>query len=90
LDYSSAAFRIDGKVHASEREGLILAATNPLDATHMILVVAGNDSLSTVKTEKADLSNDEYEIFEDGGAAIRGFIHRSGAPPAQGVSSGSH
>jgi hypothetical protein len=91
LDYSGAAFRIDGKVHASEREGLILAGTNPLDATHMILVVAGNDALSTVKTEKADLSNDEYEISEDGNASTRGFIHvRPTSQHAPGVASGSH
>jgi hypothetical protein len=75
LDYSGAAFKIDGKMHASEREGLILAATNPLDATHMVLVIAGNDALSTIKAEKADLSNDEYEIFKDGAESVRGFIH---------------
>ncbi len=90
LNYSGAAFRIDGKVHASEREGLILAATNPLDATHMILVLAGNGALSTVKAEKADLSNDEYEILEDGAESTRGFVHLGPTrQPAQGVSSGS-
>jgi hypothetical protein len=90
LDYSGAAFRIDGKVHASEREGLIFAATNPLDATHMILVLAGNDALSTVKTEKIDLSNDEYEISEDGDASVRGFIHVGPtAQPAPGAAAGS-
>ncbi len=31
LDYPGAAFRIDDAVHASEREALLLAATNPLD-----------------------------------------------------------
>ena len=56
LDYKGAAFRIDNEVHASEREALILAAKNPLDATRMVLVVAGNDALSTVKTQRADLS----------------------------------
>ncbi len=75
LDYSGAAFKMDGKVHASEREGLILAATNPLDATHMVLVVAGNDALSTVKSQKIDLSSDEYVIFRDGDEPARGFIH---------------
>jgi hypothetical protein len=75
LDYHGAAFKIDGKVHASEREGLILAATNPLDATHMVLVVAGNDALRTVKSQKADLSADEYVIFKDGDEPVKGFIH---------------
>jgi hypothetical protein len=42
-------FRIGGQTHAGEREALILAAKNPLDASHMVLVVAGNDALRTVK-----------------------------------------
>ena len=73
LDYLGAAFKINGKVHASEREALILAAQNPLDATRMVLVVAGNDALSTVKAQKADLSADEYVIFRDGDPPIKGF-----------------
>jgi len=74
LNYSGAVFTINGKVHASEREALILAAQNPIDATRMVLVVAGNDALSTVKAQKADLSADEYVIFRDGGQPIKGFI----------------
>jgi hypothetical protein len=74
LDYPGAAFKIDGEAHASEREGLLLAAKNPLDGAHMVLVVAGNDALSTVKCQKADLSADEYEIVTDGDKPIKGFI----------------
>ena len=77
LDYQGAAFKINGKVHASEREGLILAAGNPLDATRMVLVVAGNDALSTVKAQKADLSADEYVIFRDGEPPLKGFIRHN-------------
>ena len=33
LDYQGAAFKINNEVHASEREALILAAENPLDAS---------------------------------------------------------
>jgi Phospholipase B len=73
LDYSGAAFKIDGDVHASEREALILAAENPLDAAHMVLVVAGNGALSTVKAAAADFSADEYIVFRTDGDAIRGF-----------------
>ncbi len=73
LDYSGAAFKIDGEVHASEREALILAAQNPLDATHMVLVVAGNDALSTVKAQAADFSADEYVVFRTDGEATSGF-----------------
>ena len=77
LDYNGAAFKINDTVHASEREGLILAAQSPLDGTHMVLVVAGNDALSTVKAEKADLTADEYVIVRDGDQPIKGFIQRA-------------
>ncbi|HEY6292426.1 MAG TPA: C45 family autoproteolytic acyltransferase/hydrolase [Terriglobia bacterium] len=77
LDYSGATFKIDGKVHASEREGLILAAENPLDAARMVLVVAGNDALSTVKAQGTELTADEYIIFRDGGDPTEGFVTRS-------------
>jgi phospholipase B-like protein len=77
LDYEGAAFKIDGKVHASEREALILAAENPLDPAHMVLVVAGNDALSTVKAQSAQLPADEYVIFRTGGELTKGFIAQS-------------
>ena len=38
-----------GQPHASERDALLLAGKNPLDPAHMVLVVAGNDALRTVK-----------------------------------------
>jgi hypothetical protein len=74
LNYEGAAFKIDGDAHASEREALILATENPLDAAHMVLIVAGNDALSTVKAQSAELSSDEYVIFRDGGDPTKGFI----------------
>jgi hypothetical protein len=49
LDYSGAAFLLDGALHASERDALQFAARNPLDAAHMVVVIAGNDALRTVK-----------------------------------------
>jgi hypothetical protein len=65
LEYSGAAFRADGAVHASEREALLLAAKNPLDAAHMVLVVAGNDALRTVKATRATAAAD-HVVYEDG------------------------
>jgi hypothetical protein len=50
LEWDGAVFQIDGKKHAGERDALAYAAKNPLDAAHMVLVVAGNDALRTVKT----------------------------------------
>jgi hypothetical protein len=84
LDYAGAAFTINGQMHGSEREALILAAENPLDASHMVLVMAGNDALSTVKAEGAELSADQYVIFRDGGSAARGFIIPA-SPVTQGA-----
>jgi hypothetical protein len=65
LKYSGAAFEIDGATHASEREALLYAAKNPLDAAHMVLVVAGNDALRTVKAFRAQIST-PFAIFKDG------------------------
>jgi phospholipase B-like protein len=87
LDYRGAAFKINGETHASEREGLILAARNPLDSAHMVLVVAGNDALSTVESQNADLAADEYVIVKHGAKPVKGFIRHnsSGAQsPVQG------
>ena len=77
LDYEGGAFKINGKTHASEREALIFAAENPLDRAHMVLVVAGNDALSTVKAQSAQLPADEYVIFRTGGEPTKGFIAQS-------------
>jgi hypothetical protein len=77
LHYEAAAFRIDGEAHASEREGLILAAKNPLDAARMVLIVAGNDALSTVKSQKADLPADEYVIVGEGNKLVKGFVRHN-------------
>jgi hypothetical protein len=65
VESEGAEFRADGAVHASEREALILAAKNPLDAAHMVLVIAGNDPLSTVKATKA-LGPVDHLVYEDG------------------------
>ena len=64
LDYQGASFRIGGKVHASEREALLLAAKNPLDAAHMVLLIAGNDALRTVKASASAGEAGEYAVFE--------------------------
>jgi Phospholipase B len=65
VDYHGAAFMADGALHASEREALLLAAKNPLDASHMVLVVAGNDALRTVKAWRGAGPSD-HVVYEDG------------------------
>jgi len=66
LEYPQAAFQLDGQWHASERDALIFAAGNPLDATHMVLVYAGNDALRTVKSLEAEAAPAPYILVEDG------------------------
>jgi hypothetical protein len=73
LQCQGASFRIDGETHASEREGLVLAAKNPLDASHMVLVVAGNDALRTVKASRAAAAA-EYVIVAEGDPTKSGFV----------------
>jgi len=88
LDYEGAEFKINGQVHASEREALILSTENPLNAARMVLVVAGNDALSTVKAQDADLTADEYMIFRDGESPVKGFIAARVAQSGQRASAG--
>ncbi len=73
VKFDGAAFEVDGEKHASEREGLVLAAKNPLDPAHMVLVVAGNDALRTVETSRVDAPA-EYILFDEGSPARTGFI----------------
>jgi hypothetical protein len=49
LDYQAGVFKIENQAHASEREALTYAARNPQDPSHMVLVLAGNSALGTVK-----------------------------------------
>jgi hypothetical protein len=74
LDSSGGLFRIDGQDHASEYESLALAATNPLDSHHMVLVVAGNSPLETVRLTKAEFDDMQYAIFDSGKLTVSGFL----------------
>jgi hypothetical protein len=49
LDYQAGVFKIENQAHAGEREALGYAARNPQDPSHMVLVLAGNAALGTVK-----------------------------------------
>jgi len=75
LDYSAAVFRIDGATHASERDGLALAASNPLNPQRMVLVLAGNSALETVRLEKSlSFSDVEYAVYDAGKESASGFL----------------
>jgi hypothetical protein len=80
--YQGASFKIDGDIHASEREALLYAASNPLDASHMVLTVAGNDALRTVKASRLAAAA-EYVLLDDGKPARNGFLEHGTAPAEQ-------
>ncbi|MBV9084107.1 MAG: hypothetical protein JOZ62_15635, partial [Acidobacteriaceae bacterium] len=65
LDYQNRLFRMDGKTYASERSGLAYAAQNPLDGTKMVVVYAGNDPLSTVRSLDAN-TEAPFSVLEAG------------------------
>jgi hypothetical protein len=79
LEYQGAMFTIDKQVHATEREALTLAAKNPLDPAHMVLVLAGNDALRTVK-----LATSGSARFEQVPYVITGEATRAPAAPTGG------
>jgi hypothetical protein len=76
LDYQAGVFKIDNQTHASEREALTYAAKNPQDPSHMVLVLAGNDALRTVKLATAG------NRFEQTPYVITGESHPLAATPA--------
>jgi hypothetical protein len=75
-------FQIDGATHASEREALVFAAKNPLDPSHMVLTIAGNDALRTVKASRAE-ARAEYLLLDDGNPMRTGFIGQGATAPAE-------
>ncbi len=76
LDYDGAIFKIENQLHATEREALTLAAKNPQDPSHMVLVLAGNDALRTVK-----LATSGSARFEQTPYVITGDASRPAAAP---------
>jgi hypothetical protein len=73
LHYEFAVFRVDGKDHASEYEALAWAAPNPLDAKHMVLVLAGNSPLETVRISKQAPQPEQWVIYKEGKETLSGF-----------------
>jgi len=88
IDFDGAVFRVNGAVYASERDALVSAGQNPLDPARMVLIVAGNDALSTVKAEGMEMTAHEFIVFRDGDAPARGFLDH-GASPAQRAHAGN-
>jgi hypothetical protein len=75
LDYDGAVFKLNGKDHASENEAMVLAAANPKNNRHMVVIIAGNSPLSTVLlTRAAGFGDTQYQIFDGARANESGFL----------------
>jgi hypothetical protein len=77
VDYTGASLRVASKSYASERISFLMAGQSPLDPAHMVLVVAGNDALRTVKLARAMRDSEEaveYTILNDGSKEKSGFL----------------
>ena len=66
LDYTGAAFTVDGRKHASEYDALAFSARNPANPKKTIVVLAGNSALETVKLAKADLEDAPFAVYHSG------------------------
>ncbi len=76
LAYHGASFRINGEDHGSENEAVMLAAQNPLNPSRMVLVLAGNSALETVRLASTPPGRWEYAVFDAGKQTASGFLKR--------------
>lgn len=74
LDYDGTVFQLAGKDHSSENDALVLAAANPLDKKHMVLIAAGNSPLGTVLLTRGGFGQAQYQIYDAGRPGDSGFL----------------
>ena len=83
LEYKGASFRVAGTDYASERQALIMAGKNPLDPARMVLILAGNDALRTVKLALSMRDEPEravWVVLDDGQKVGSGLRSMSRLP----------
>ena len=73
LDYTQSVFSAGGATYGSEYDALAMAARNPQNAQKMVLVLAGNSALETVRLASNGLAEAEYQVFDAGKPAAEGF-----------------
>jgi hypothetical protein len=74
LNYDGGVFTIDGKDHGAETESLAWTAANPLDPKHMVLVLAGNSPVETVRVAKKQFKATQYAVYDSGKETSSGFF----------------
>ena len=56
---------------------MVWAGKSPVDGSRMVLVVAGNDALRTVKAQKTELPETQFLIVRGTDEPVKGFVERS-------------
>jgi hypothetical protein len=74
LDYDGVMFRINGAEHGSEYESLVFAAANPFNPKQMVVAMAGNAALETVKAA-GHMPSTQYAVFRSGAQRESGTAH---------------
>lgn len=73
LVFHGASFQLDGTDHASEHESVMFSAANPQNGAHMVLVLAGNSALETVRLASLPPEHYEYSVYDAGKRIAFGF-----------------
>jgi hypothetical protein len=73
LKWEQGVFTAGGTEYASEYDALALAARNPKNDKRMVLVLAGNSALETVRAFAMRLADAEYQVFDAGKSVHEGF-----------------
>ncbi|MGA8025715.1 MAG: C45 family autoproteolytic acyltransferase/hydrolase [Bryobacteraceae bacterium] len=73
LKYDGAVFRVEGKDYASENDALVWVAANPLNNQHMVLVVAGNSPVETVRLAEQAPEPTQFVVYTAGKEVVSGF-----------------
>lgn len=75
LNWEQGVFTVAGTDYASEYKALAWASGNPKNPARMVLVLAGNAALETVRIAQQQFLGDyQYQLFEDGKPDSGGFF----------------
>lgn len=73
LDYNAAVFKVGGVEYAGEGDALVFTAANPLDPKRLVLVMAGNSALETVRLAAESPGDFCWAVYRDGKRANTGI-----------------
>jgi hypothetical protein len=73
IRFDGASFEAGGKLYAHERDGLVLAAQHPSAAKEVMLVLAGNSAVETVRVAAFRPDAKTWEVTRRGKTAASGF-----------------